>query len=243
MTVHHTLDSIATSLPETDDRSLSPDYYLLRYGMRLILPRIKGPRVLELGCAEGGMTKVLAENFQSVVSVEGSPLLLERARKNVNAGNVTFTCSFFEDFKPDGIFSSIIMSRILEHVHEPVSLLKRASQWLTQEGLIHIVVPNAGALNRRIGKAMGMLRRLDELHERDRHVGHLRVYSRHSLSGDIKAAGLKIVHWEGIFLKPLSDAQMQDWDEKLLDAFFELGKELPEYCTEIYAECSRDGSP
>jgi trans-aconitate methyltransferase len=192
---------------------------------------------LELGCAEGGMTRVLVENFPSVVSVEGSPVLLEQARQNVNAGNVTFCCSFFEDFEPDGTFSSIIMSRILEHVYEPVSLLKRASQWLTQEGLIHIIVPNAGALNRRIGKAMGMLKRLDELHERDRRVGHLRVYSRQTLSADIKAAGLKVVHWDGIFLKPLSDVQMQDWDEKLLDAFFEVGKELPEYCTEIYAEC------
>jgi hypothetical protein len=30
------LDSIATSLPEADDRSLSLDYYLLRYGMIII---------------------------------------------------------------------------------------------------------------------------------------------------------------------------------------------------------------
>jgi len=221
-----------------DDCRLSPNYYLLRYRIKLLLSRLRGPRVLELGCAEGGMTKVLVECFPSVVSVEGSQLLLKRAQRNVNAGNVTFCCSFFEDFEPDGTFSSIIMSHIIEHLHDPVPLLKRTREWLAPGGLIHIIVPNAEALNRRIGKAMGMLKRLDELHERDLRVGHLRVYTRKTLATDIKAAGLKVVHWDGIFLKPLSDAQMQDWDEKLLDAFFEIGKELSDYCSEIYVECT-----
>lgn len=241
MTTQATLDRIANSLTEANDDSWSQDYYLLRYRMRILLPRIRGPRVLELGCAEGGMTKVLAERFPNVVSVDGSPLLIERAHQTTNADNVILYSSLFEDFEPNGKFSSILMSCILEHVHEPISLLKRAGEWLTQEGLIHIVVPNAKALNRRIGKAMGMLNRLEELHQRDLRMGHQRVYSRSTLAKDIEAAGLKVVHWDGIFLKPFSDQQMQGWDEELLDAFFELGKELPEYCTEIYAECRLKG--
>jgi 2-polyprenyl-3-methyl-5-hydroxy-6-metoxy-1,4-benzoquinol methylase len=236
------LDCIASSLTEANDDSWSQDYYLLRYRMRVLLPRVRGPRVLELGCAEGGMTKVLAERFPNVVSVDGSPLLIERANQATASDNVTFYCSLFEDFEPNGKFSSILMSCILEHVHEPTSLLKRAREWLTQEGLIHIVVPNAEALNRRIGKAMGMLKRLEELHQRDLRMGHQRVYSRSTLAVDIEAAGLEVVRWDGIFLKPLSDAQIRDWDEKLLDAFFEIGKELPEYCTEIYAECRPRGA-
>lgn len=238
MATHHRLDSIVTSMEEADDRRLSPNYFLLRYRIKSLLPRLKGSRVLELGCAEGGMTKALVECFPRVVIVEGSQVLLKRARQNVKARNATFCCSFFEDFEPDGTFSSIIMSHIIEHLDNPIAFLKRASKWLAPKGLIHIIVPNAEALNRRIGKEMGMLKRLDELHERDRRVGHLRVYSRKTLFTDIKAAGLKIVHWDGIFLKPLSDAQMQGWDEKLLDAFFEVGRELPEYCSEIYVECT-----
>ena len=241
MTTQATLDRIANSLTEANDNSWSQDYYLLRYRMRVLLPRIRGSRVLELGCAEGGMTKVLAERFSNVVSVDGSPLLIERASQTANFGNVTFYSSLFEDFEPNGKFSSILMSCILEHVHEPISLLKRAREWLIQGGLIHIVVPNAEALNRRIGKAMGILKRLEELHQRDIRMGHQRVYSRSTLAQDIEAAGLEVVHWDGIFLKPLSDAQMRDWDEKLLDAFFQIGKELPEYCTEIYAECRPRG--
>jgi len=43
---------------------------------------------------------------------------------------------------------------------------------------------------------------------------------------------------EGFFLKPLSNEQMKDWDSKLLEAFFLIGKELPEYCSDIYVLCS-----
>lgn len=243
MTTSQGLDRIAISLAEANDGSWSSDYYLLYYRTRMLLPRLRGPRILELGCAEGGMTKLLAEHFPHVVSVDGSPLLIERARQNTASDRVTFSCSLLEDFEPEGRFSSVLMSCILEHVHEPVFLLRRARNWLTEKGHIHIVVPNADALNRRVGKAMGMLKRLDELHERDLRMGHQRVYSRLTLAADIEASGLRVVWWDGIFLKPLSDGQMGGWDKKLLDAFFEVGRELPEYCAEIYAECDLDGSP
>lgn len=241
MTSQQRLDRIVTSLKEANDRGWCPDYYLLRYRMRVLFPRLKGPRILELGCAEGGMTKVLVEHFPHVVSVDGSPLLIGRAKQNTDSDRVVFHCSLFEDFEPKGKFSSILMSCILEHIQDPVSLLRRAQRWLTRAGLIHIVVPNAEALNRRVGRAMGMLTRLDQLHERDIRMGHQRVYSRRTLAADIEAASLRVVRWDGIFLKPLSDEQMRDWNGKLLDAFFEVGRELPEYCTEIYAECEPDG--
>jgi hypothetical protein len=48
---------------------------------------------------------------------------------------------------------------------------------------------------------------------------------------------MQVTYAGGNFLEPLSDAQMSDWDEKLLDAFFALGLELPELCAEIYLEC------
>jgi SAM-dependent methyltransferase len=231
------LDEIADAVERAQDNRMVPDYYLLHYRTKTLLPRLQGPRILELGCAEGGMTLVLKDRAEEIVCVEGSAKLLAKARERVVDANVTLHCSTFEDFKPQGVFSSIIMSHILEHLADPRRLLAKAKEWLSPQGGIHVLVPNAGALNRRIGRAMGMLNRLDELHERDRLIGHLRVYSRDSLAADIEAAGLEVVHWGGVFLKPLSDAQMKNWDQKLLDAFFEMGKELPEYCAEIYAEC------
>lgn len=231
------LDAIAASMRHADDRSLTAQYYLLRYGIMTLLPRLQGPDVLELSCGEGGMTRWLGENFERVTTVDGSPALIEKARQAVTTSNVEFHCTTFETFEPSKKFQSIIMSRILEHIEQPIPLLRRISQWLAPGGKLYIIVPNAHSLNRRIGLAMGMIRALDELTERDQRVGHFRVYSRGTLNADIEAAGLRASHWDGIFLKPLSDAQVQDWSKDLLDAFYVVGRDLPEWCTEIYVEC------
>jgi SAM-dependent methyltransferase len=231
------LDRVATGLEEAKLDIYTRDYYLLRQRMKTLLPRLRPRRVLELGTAEGTVTWYLARNAEAVVSVDGSPLLLERARKEVPEKNVVFVEALFEAYEPEGKFSSIVLSCILEHVDDPVAILARAGRWLEPDGLIHIVVPNAGALNRRVGRAMGMLANLDQLHEGDQRLGHQRVYSWKKMGADIEAAGLVASHLDGILLKPLSDAQMKDWDTRIVDALYEVGKDFPELCSEIYAEC------
>ncbi len=235
------LDAIAASMRHADDRSLSSQYYLLKYGIMTLLPRLKGPEVLELSCGEGGMTRWLGQNFERVTTVDGSPALIDKARAAVTTSNVEFHCTTFENFTPNRRYNSIIMSRILEHIEQPVALLRRVSEWLAPGGRLYIIVPNAHSLNRRIGKAMGMITALDELTERDLRVGHFRVYHRATLGADVEAAGMTAAHWDGIFLKPLSDAQVQDWPPNMLDAFYVVGRDLPDWCTEIYVECCRPG--
>lgn len=235
------LDAIAASMNGAGDRSLSAQYFLLRYGIKMLLPRLRGPNILELSCGEGGMTKWLGENFPHVTTVDGSPTLIEKARQAVTTANVEFHCTTFEQFAPERQFNSIIMSRILEHIEHPVPLLQRVKGWLAPGARLYVIVPNAHSLNRRIGLSMGMIQRLDELTERDQRVGHYRVYHRSTLEADISAAGLSPVFWDGVFLKPLSDAQVQDWPENLQDAFFEVGHQLPDWCTEIYVESESAG--
>jgi hypothetical protein len=42
---------------------------------------------------------------------------------------------------------------------------------------------------------------------------------------------------DGVLLKPLANAQMEGWSLELLDAFFDVGRALPTWCSEIYALC------
>jgi hypothetical protein len=86
---------------------------------------------------------------------------------------------------------------------------------------------------------MGRLRDMHDLHEGDRRVGHRRVYDRDLLFQQLREAGLTVQHWEGIMLKPLSNAQMMTWSEELIRAFQQAGRELPDYCGEIYVWCTR----
>jgi 2-polyprenyl-3-methyl-5-hydroxy-6-metoxy-1,4-benzoquinol methylase len=231
------LDQMVAAMENSSDPGWSSDYYLLRYRRRLVIPRIRGKRILELGCAEGGMTRELGKHFQEVVAIDGSPRMIEKAKSEIDLPNIRFECCLLEDFKEQTTFDAIVAACVFEHIENVVPVLRLARRLLVPGGMIHITVPNAGALNRRVGLAMGLLSRLDELHERDRRQGHYRVYTHEALRAHAEEAGFTVTYVAGNFLKPLSDAQMVDWDQKLLDAFFEVGRDLPDLCSEIYMEC------
>jgi 2-polyprenyl-3-methyl-5-hydroxy-6-metoxy-1,4-benzoquinol methylase len=212
------------------------DQHLIKFSWFKIRQRARGDSVLELGSSDGLMTEELVREFSRVVVLEGSA-------KNVSSVRARFPSveihhQLFENFVTDERFDNVIAARVLEHVDEPVELLRKARRWLKPGGALHVVVPNAESLNRKLGLAMGLIPRLDALTERDKHVGHVRVYRRDLLIAHIREAGLQLTEIGGTFLKPLSNAQMLDWSPELIWGFYKLSDELPQYCTEIYALCT-----
>lgn len=192
-------------------------------------------KALELGSADGIMTARLCKEFEKVTVVDGSDIFLSRIKETLKADNVELRCSLFEKFTTEERYNTIFMTHILEHLDNPVAVLKRSKQWLAENGHILIAVPNANSIHRHIGVKMGMLPENDALNEQDKILGHQRVYTPELLKQHIEEAGLKTKHFGGIMLKPISNRQMEkDWSEELIDAFFALGEDMPELCSEIY---------
>ncbi len=127
------------------------------------------------------------------------------------------------------------MARALEHLDDPVGQLRKMRGWTLPDGRLHIVVPNAQSLHRLIGVHMGFLPAPNAFSERDRKFGHRRVYDMDSLRSHLQQGGWRVETIRGVFLKPLANAQMTQFQPDLLQAFFEVGKELPRYCAELYA--------
>ncbi len=236
-TVQHDLDAIAANY----DSGADFDSHSLRYGARRVVHRSLGTSLLECSCASGVMSEIFADTFESVVIVEGSALYCDQVRRKlVSHANVEVHHSRLEEFTTATRFDEVVAASILEHLDNPVEFLKRAiAQWLGPQGQLHIIVPNAGSLNRRIGVAMGLMPNLYHLHERDHALGHQRVYDLDHLLADIAQAGLKPMAVEGILLKPLSNAQMQSWDPKIIEALFAVGEELPNISNQLYVTATR----
>ncbi len=213
------------------------EFVIINYRLDTILPNLKGPKVLEMGCSTGVMTRRLAKIFSKLTVIDGSKKYIDYVKKIVKAKYVNFIVSLFEDFKTKEKFDDIILANVLEHVKNPVFVLKKAKNWLKKQGRIHIIVPNAESLHRRIGQKMGILKELKSFSKNDVRIGHRRVYTKKSLESDIKKAGLHALKSQGIFLKPFSNSQMSKLDKEVLDAFYEIGKELPDYCSSIYFIC------
>lgn len=213
------------------------DFYFIRFFCELMKKFLKGKQILELGSSSGFSTYLLSKIAKKIVSIEGSKKNVDKAGRFLSEKgvcNVRLIHGLWEEHKFRETFTDIIIAGGLEHLDSPVELLKKYSSFLKKNGRIHIAVPNARSLHRKVGFSMGYLKKLDELNERDISMGHKRVYDKELLFSHIKSAGLKSYHWEGIYLKPLSNAQMMSWDERLIKAFSAIGKELPDLCAELY---------
>ena len=214
------------------DEQLDFDKKLVEFKYRTLKPYFQGPEALELGPGDGQMTRLLVHDFSRLTVVEGSATLLASIAAHANLLKVQ---ALFEEFTPSQKFNTIIMAHILEHIDDPVGLLRRAGDWLAAGGKILAAVPNANSFHRLAAVKMGLLARPDELNARDHAVGHRRVYDPASFRRDFAAAGLRVLAAGGVFCKPLSNQQIEDhWTPAMIEGFYQLGKDFPDYGADIY---------
>ena len=184
-----------------------------------------GARVLELGTGDGLLTAALVGAGVDVELLEGSALLCGRARA-AHPGLVVHE-AMFETFSAAGQYDVVLALHVLEHVDDPVALLRRVVTWLRPGGIAVLVVPNRQSIHRRVALQMGLIGRLDELSARDHLVGHLRVYDLVGLEADASAAGLVPRARFGAFLKVLPNSMMLGHPDALLTAIDAVSAELP----------------
>jgi 2-polyprenyl-3-methyl-5-hydroxy-6-metoxy-1,4-benzoquinol methylase len=67
---------------------------------------------------------MLVSFFDRIVAVDGSEHAIMSAREYVNSDKVEFIHSYFEEFTSDERFDTVILAHILEHVDNPIEILK-----------------------------------------------------------------------------------------------------------------------
>ena len=166
--------------------------------------------------------------------MEGSEVLCGKLHDKFPASRI-FN-SLAEDFTPEARYQNIILSHVLEHVADADAVAKRISSWLAPDGLFFAFVPNAMSVHRQIGVRLGSLIAEDSLNETDKRIGHRRVFNPVSFRACLNRAGLRVLHFGGYFLKPLSNSQIEKhWSDEMLDAFLRLGENYPDISADIYA--------
>ena len=218
------------------DDQLDFDRKLIEFRYRNLKPFLKGPRGLELGSAEGQMTKFLINDFESLTVVDGA---LDLLKLIPDAPNIVKIHSLFEEFHPEKKYNTIILEHVLEHVDRPVEILKTAKNWLEPgNNFLMLGVPNANSFHRLAAVKMGLLKNKIDLNDRDIAQGHRRVYTPNTLRIHIEKSGLEIVKIGGTFFKPISNGQIQEnWTNEMIEGFYKLGNDFPENTADIYAIC------
>ena len=213
---------------------------MTEFSFRTMKPHFRGPSCLEIACCDGGMTESLLDSFDRVAAIDGSSVQIERLKEKISSDKLETHVSLIEEFETNELFSTIIMSYILEHVDDPVGCIRHVSKFLAPGGVILIVVPNGHSVHRKIALQMGLIDDLTQFSYADIFSGHRRTYVPETIGRDIEAAGLRVAGVDGVLFKPLSQKQMEDWfTDEMLEGFFLIGKEFPEICSSIFLKAEK----
>ncbi|MSQ83550.1 MAG: class I SAM-dependent methyltransferase [Myxococcales bacterium] len=124
-------------------------YHLnIQYRIAQFQPYFRSGTALELGTGGGHCTALLAPHFSAMDSVEGSPQLADRLRARGLAANLQLHVAYFETFEPSASYANIFLVQVLEHLDDPVAILRRCRSWLNPGGRIFVTVPNAQSIHR-----------------------------------------------------------------------------------------------
>lgn len=130
----------------------SSEYHLSRKRSNLLrgFNIDKSKKVLEVGCGCGAITSFLGENFDQVVSIEGSIVRAKLARlRTKELHNVTIICAPFQEIKFEDQFDIIFCIGVFEYSNMFVEssdpfdyILQYFSDILTPDGEIVIAIEN-----------------------------------------------------------------------------------------------------
>ena len=238
------LDDLNNS--ENEKYAYSFDFDVLHpYMIKSFEPFFNKGSLLELGSYKGNFTTRFLQYFNDVTCVEVSNVAIEEARKKLG-NKVKFVNSLFEKATLPKRYNNIVLTHVLEHLDDPVLVLKRINnEWLAENGRFFLVCPNANAPSRQIAVKMGLITHHTAVTPSEAEHGHRCTYTLDTLERDAVAAGLKVVHRSGIFFKALANFQ---WDRLLqtdiiskeyLEGCYKLGQHYPDLCSSIFLMCER----
>jgi SAM-dependent methyltransferase len=155
---------------------------LLRRRLRWeCLPWIGRGRYLDVGCGSGAALGAARALGWQVAGIEMSGAA---AAKALRFTGEVYTGDVLSAPFPPGRFDVVTAFHVLEHVADPVAMLRRMLGWLAPGGLLIVEVPNAGGLGAQLfGRAWSAI-------ELPRHLSH---FSPDSLGRAVALAGGRVV--------------------------------------------------
>ncbi|MBY4607534.1 class I SAM-dependent methyltransferase [Rhizobium sp. 9T] len=213
------------------------------YMLKSFMPFFRSGSLLELGSFRGDFTKRIVPYFDDITCVEASDEAIAVAQNELG-DSLTFINDVFEDVKLPKRYDNVLLTHVLEHLDDPVGVLKRINdEWLSEGGRLFLVCPNANAPSRQIAVKMGLISHNSAITKAEAEHGHRITYSLDTLERDARLAGLNVVHRSGIFFKALANFQ---WDRLLqtdiisseyLEGCYQLGQVYPDLCASIFLMC------
>ena len=164
-------------------QSYGPRFISRRRLIRRLVDAVRPKRTLDIGCGSGLITKVLAEASAEVVAVDVSgeaiavsrDVLGEAHNVQLKVADVFQSRDTISDWR--GSFDLVVLSEVLEHIHDDEAALATVSELLGEQGWLLLTVPGDPKL----------------WNAEDEQAGHVRRYTREELRRKLAKSGFEIV--------------------------------------------------
>jgi SAM-dependent methyltransferase len=107
-----------------------------------IAQRVAGAVVLDMACGEGYGSEVLARAAAAVTGVDGNPEAHEHARLRYTRPGLRFEWGAVETYGEPGTFDAVVFLQTIEHVPDPVAVLRHFRRILKPGGVAYVSTPN-----------------------------------------------------------------------------------------------------
>ncbi len=117
--------------------------------LRALLP-LKGRRVIDIGCGDGALARLMTREGARVTGVDNNPAQLAKARATEAAGDESYVMAPGEKLPfPDGAFDAAVIFNALHHIPVEVldAALAEAARVLAPGGILYIAEPLAQGPN------------------------------------------------------------------------------------------------
>jgi len=101
--------------------------------------------VLDIGCARGTLLEAVSPYATALTGVDVSAVAIDAAQKRLP--DAVFTAADVQAALPftDGLFNTVFMLDVLEHLERPVAAVKEISRVLSPGGRLVFSTPNANS--------------------------------------------------------------------------------------------------
>ncbi len=151
-------------------------------------------KVLDIGSGLGEVLSVFQENNWDCTGIEFNKFAANYSRKTFGLNIINKS---IYDFDLSGEYDVIMLWGVLEHLYEPLKILKKVHELLTDRGILLLEVPSADSVLVRYCEQS--LRSVDRIIEGDRHIMLFSIQSFIEMPGkagfypvEIKSNGLDI---------------------------------------------------
>lgn len=184
----------AGEIQTAEQQARRPYFEIVNPEIATIVGRLgRGLNVLDVGCGSGLHGATLKSAFgHEVYGVDNSPVSVEKARTRLDGaeiGDVRRPDLYAFPAVANG-FDLLVFSDILEHLDDPLGVLRDHLQLLAPAGHVVLSIPNIAIWEARVRLLLGFWEYQDTgTFDRT----HLRFFTRRSMRAMISKAGLDVV--------------------------------------------------